>query len=431
MAFESERRKAKLSDVASFQEGYVNPPQSKNEYFDGDIKWLRAVDLNNARVHSTSRTLTLEGFRSAGKSAVLFSPGTLAISKSGTIGRLGILEDYMCGNRAVINIRPTEVVDTRFIFYSLMMARDRIQTLAEGSVQKNLYVSAIGSLDIELPDLREQRAIAETIGTLDDRIDLLSQTNATLETTAQALFKSWFVDFDPVRAKAEGRESEGMDPDTAALFPSAFEDSELGLIPKGWRVGRLGELCQNIRAQAKPETLDASTPYIGLEHMPRGSIALTNAGTVDGLASGKFWYATNDVLFGKLRPYFHKVGIASHTGVCSTDILVIRAGDQAWFGYTAMHLSSEAIIAYATRLSNGAKMPRSSWKDIAGFKVVIPTEQVAEAFNGMIRSFIGRIHTNIEVGRSLAGLRDSLLPRLISGRLRLPEAEEAGEDALA
>ena len=326
------------------------------------------------------------------------------------------------------------MINPRFLHFALQSAVVQNQIAwseGTGSTVSNLRIPVLKALAIPTPSRAAQDLIASTLGALDDRIDLLRQTNATLEAIAQALFKSWFVDFDPVRAKAEGREPEGMDAATAALFPSEFEASELGLIPRGWRAGNLRELCQNIRQQAKPASLDPTTPYIGLEHMPRGSIALTEAGSASGLASGKFWYAKYDVLFGKLRPYFHKVGVASHTGVCSTDILVVRASEPDWFGFTAMQLSSDEIIAYATRLSNGAKMPRSSWSDIAAYKVVIPPEPVARSFDGLVRAIIERIHANIDRATNLVCLRDTLLPRLISGKLRLPEAEKSVEEAVA
>jgi len=159
--------------------------------------------------------------------------------------------------------------------------------------------------------------------------------------------------------------------------------------------------------------------------MPRKSIALTDRGIAEGLASGKFWYRTNDILFGKLRPYFHKVGIAEGDGVCSTDILVVRPISPRWFGYTAMQFSSDVVVSYATQLSNGAKMPRTNWSDLAKYRVAMPPENVAEGFDNIIRPMIARIHANIGAARNLADLRDTLLPRLISGRLRLPEPASA------
>ena len=160
----SKRREVVLGEIAEFQEGYVNPPQSKSQYFDGPIKWLRAVDLNNSFVFETSRTLTENGYRSAGKSAYLFPPDTLAISKSGTIGRLGIVKDWMCGNRAVINIRPrNDLADTRYVFYALLSDPLQIDVLAEGSVQRNLYISQLSTFKMPLPKLAEQRRIRSIV----------------------------------------------------------------------------------------------------------------------------------------------------------------------------------------------------------------------------------------------------------------------------
>ena len=168
-----------LNQLCSFQEGYVNPSQTEPEYFDGDIKWLRAVDINESFIINTSRTLTNTGFRSAGKSAVLFQPNTIAISKSGTIGRLGIIADYMCGNRAVINIQPNEPKYLPFIYAFLKSKQHEFPDLAVGSVQKNLYVSVLESLAVGLPistDLNEFCSVGN---------DLL----ALMETTCQETLK--------------------------------------------------------------------------------------------------------------------------------------------------------------------------------------------------------------------------------------------------
>lgn len=426
------RRTVRLSDYASFQEGYVNPSQAVPSYFGDEVKWLRATDLNNGFVFETGRRLSKEGFESAGKSATLFAPGTLAISKSGTIGRIGILQDYMCGNRAVINIKPSPDCDTRFIFYTLLLKRSEIEILAEGSVQKNLYVSTLGNLKIEVPSLLEQQAISSVLGGLDDRIALLRETNATLEAIAQALFKSWFVDFDPVRAKMEGRAPEGMDEATAALFPDSFEESELGLVPRGWSAGKLGEIAGTSRNQLQPSDLHAGLNYVGLEHMPRKSLSLMDWGTADGLDSAKSVFRAGDILFGKLRPYFHKVVVAPFNGVCSTDILVCQAMQPSYHGFVTMQLFSVALIDYANRLSNGAKMPRVGWKDLAAYPLVIPPESIALEFTKVVELLLASMKDNVHEAQTLATLRDTLLPRLISGQLRLPEAQlAAAEEAVA
>lgn len=141
----------KLSEYCNFQKGYVNPALTHNEYFDGDVKWLRAVDINELFILNTSRTLTKCGFESAGKSAFLFKSGSIAISKSGTVGRLGIISDFMCGNRAVIGIELKEHQNLSYIHQYLKSRQTEFPDMAVGSVQKNLYVSILENLDIIIP----------------------------------------------------------------------------------------------------------------------------------------------------------------------------------------------------------------------------------------------------------------------------------------
>lgn len=153
-----------LSNLCDFQEGYVNPPQTHPEYFDGEVKWLRAVDINESFIIETSRTLTKAGFESAKKSALLFEPSTIAISKSGTIGRLGIIADYMCGNRAVINIAPHDTNMLAFIYCFLKSKQREFPDMAVGSVQKNLYVSLLEPLSVSIPD-NESLTAFNAVGT--------------------------------------------------------------------------------------------------------------------------------------------------------------------------------------------------------------------------------------------------------------------------
>jgi type I restriction enzyme S subunit len=335
---------------------------------------------------------------------------------------------FWVNNHAHI-LRGNEETSTRFLEYA-MLAED-IGPYLTGAVMPKLTQANLSRIEVSCPPREMQEEIVGILGVLDDRIGLLHQTNATLEATARAYFKSWFIDFDPVRAKIEGREPEGMDAETAALFPAAFEKSALGPIPNAWMSGTVDEVCVNPRTQVKPDQIPLDTPYIGLEHMPRKSMALDTAGVTEGIESAKFRFERDDILFGKLRPYFHKVGLAAHAGVCSTDILVLRPKDPAWLGFVAMLASSEALVSHATRLSNGARMPRTSWRDLADFEVVLPGIEVAAAFNRVTRPMFERIYANIALSESLSRARDSLLPRLISGKLRLPDVTEQVDAALA
>lgn len=155
----------KLKTICNFQEGYVNPSQKINKYFDGPIKWCRANDVNYKNIYNTSRTLTNEGFNSAGKSALLFKPNSIVLTKSGTIGRCAIIKDYMCGNRAIINIelKTNNINDTKYLYYFLESKRSYLESIAVGSVQKNLYVSLLENVEIDWPDSKERDYIVDII----------------------------------------------------------------------------------------------------------------------------------------------------------------------------------------------------------------------------------------------------------------------------
>ncbi len=278
------------------------------------------------------------------------------------------------------------------------------------------------------PPLAEQRAIAHILGTLDDKIELNRRMSETLEQMARALFKSWFVDFEPVRAKMEGRWRRGESlPGLPAhlydLFPDRLVDSELGEIPEGWKVGTLGDVADHPRRSVRPDQIGSQTPYIALEHMPRRRIALWNWSMGDGLESNKFEFRKGEILFGKLRPYFHKVGVAPVDGVCSTDIVVVAPRFPHWFAFVLGLVSSNEFVEYTHAGSTGTKMPRTSWAEMARYPIVLPPQSVARALTERVQPAVNRIIAGIHESRTLAALRDTLLPKLISGELRVKDGE--------
>lgn len=310
-----------------------------------------------------------------------------------------------------------ERVDPRFFFYAL--SQFDFGEIAEGTALPYLAVGDLSRLNLYLPPLSNQRAIANILRSLDDKIELNRQMNETLEATARAIFKSWFVDFDPVRSKMEGREPVGMDAETAALFPSAFQDSPLGEIPEGWEVGTLGEIAQNVRLSAKVNEIDSEDVYIGLEHMPKRNIALTEWQAANGIGSNKSRFRKGEILFGKLRPYFHKVGVAPIDGICSTDILVIRPIKPKWFGVVLGIVSAEEFVSYTDSHSTGTRMPRTNWGDMSRYEFVRPQIEIAQKYSDLIQPLIGRMIENIHQSHTLANIRDVLLPKLLSGEIRV------------
>jgi type I restriction enzyme S subunit len=366
----------------------------------------------------------------------LANRGDLVFTCWGTIDQVGLIDDrsrfpeYVVSNKQMKLTPDPRKANSLFLYYlfSNPLMRDRILNQGIGSSVPGFNLGQLRSITLSLPPLSEQRAIAHILGTLDDKIDLNRRMNETLEAIARALFTSWFIDFDPVHAKAQGRDP-GLPQPLADLFPDSFEDSELGEIPKGWHVGTLGDVAEHPRRSVQPSEIDSSAPYIALEHMPRHCIALSEWSAADGLESNKFEFKQGEILFGKLRPYFHKVGVAPVNGVCSTDIVIVAPRESAWFGFVLGHLSSDAFVEHTTSGSTGTKMPRTSWGEMGRYPAVIPPKNVATAFTAQVRPAIDHINSSIHESRTLAALRDALLPKLISGELRVKDAERFIEAA--
>lgn len=323
-------------------------------------------------------------------------------------------------------LKPKVKLDMRWAYYQLLTAN--INGMDSGSAIPSTSRDEFYKLPVAVPPFDEQVQIADALMLLDDRISLLRQTNATLESIAQALFKSWFIAFDPVRAKAEGREPEGMDAATAALFPAEFEESALGLIPKSWRVGSMYEVANVIYGapfSSKQFNTDANGhPLVRIRDLrdeapgvwtpevhPKGYL-LRPGDIVVGM-DGEF----RAYLWGGVPAWMNQrvccfQPVAPH---CAAFVRCAIAGPLA-------HIEATEVATTVIHLGKG---------DIDRFMVVVPPAAVASAFANVADPLYTRIVTNKAHARQLSELRDALLPRLISGKLRLAEAKEQVEDALA
>jgi type I restriction enzyme S subunit len=364
-------------------------PRYAEHLYGGSYPFIQTGDIkaSNGRVTSYRQTYSEAGLAQSR----LWPAGTLCITIAANIAETGILAFPACFPDSVVGfIADPSKCEVRFIEYMFRHLRRKIQHEATGSVQDNINLETLNSLEIPLPPLAEQRAIAGVLGALDDKIELNRRMNETLEALAQALFQNWFVNAAAIK------------------------------LPKGWREGKLCDVTENPRRGIQPDQIQSGTPYIGLEHMPRRCIALSDWGHADELESNKFEFHRGEILFGKLRPYFHKVGVAPVDGVCSTDILVVSPKEREWFGFVLGHVSSVGLVNHTNAASTGTKMPRANWNDIARFEVALPPKSLAAEFTDLIRPMIDRIIANIHESRTLAELRDVLLPKLLSGELRPP-----------
>ncbi len=255
-------------------------------------------------------------------------------------------------------------------------------------------------MSVSVPPLPIQRRIAGILSAYDELIENSQRRIKILEAMARALYREWFVHF-----RFPGH-------DTVPRVPSP-----LGEIPQGWEVKKLGEIAEEMRRNVGKGKLDEPQPYVGLEHIPRRSLALDAWKTTTDLGSNKLEFKKGEVLFGKIRPYFHKVSVAPFDGVCSADTIVIRARRHEYYPFVVACVSSDEFVAHATATSNGSKMPRANWSVLEDRAVVIPKGKVAVQFSLLIADIIAQQQALVFQIQNLRRTRDLLLPRLLSGQI--------------
>ncbi len=327
-------------------------------------------------------------------------------------------------NQHIFRVLPHKRIDRRFFRFLMLYLQPNFQEIARNKQTTGLGHVTKGDLAmmmVQLPARPEQERIADALQAIQDKLDLSKRMAATLEETARALFKSWFVDFDPVHAKAEGRGT-GLPADIAAMFPDGLDDEGL---PKGWNWKRADCLARSVRSVADPKSMSPQTPYIGLEHLPRKSLGIGSHGFASEVESGKLHFKSGDLLFGKLRPYFHKVSIMPFDGIASSDIFVFRAKAEKYQALMYFGFSEASFVGSASGASTGTRMPRADWSHMAGHQFATDDGQVLEIFNDIALRHVSQINKRLEESRNLELLRDTLLPKLLSGELRVPESETA------
>jgi type I restriction enzyme, S subunit len=333
--------------------------------------------------------------------------GDVLFSKDGTIGKVQIFKDdkdlVLLSSIAILKANHNKILP-EFLKFSLsnpLTLNSIKDNFKSGSALPRVTLKDLKRVPIKYPHLEDQKRIASILSSLDDKIELNRQTNQTLEAIAQAIFKEWFVDFN---------------------FPGTtgeMQDNELGEIPKGWRVGKLGDVCANFRKGILPKELKQPAPYLGLEHIQRKNLSIPEWGISSEVDSQKFTFSKGDILFGKLRPYFHKVGIAPIDGICSTDILVIRPLEKQFYSFVLNHLYDEKLISHVSAIADGTRMPRVDWKSIANYPIVIPENLTVKEFNDTVFQFYELMLLYIEQNQTLTQLRDNLLPKLMKGELQI------------
>jgi type I restriction enzyme S subunit len=357
--------------------------------------------------------------------------GDLLYSREGTY--FGIAAEVPRGNRVCLGqrmvlLRPnSNKVDFRFLRYwlSAPVMTSYVHGFRDGTVAERLNLPTIRALPVLLPSLTEQHAIAHILGTLDDKIELNRRMNETLEAMARAIFKSWFVDFDPVRAKAEDRDP-ALPKHIADLFPDSLEDSELGEIPAGWEVGTIGGFASLSRNGINPGDFpDETFEHFSIPAFDEGQTPKCELG--DTIKSNKYLIPPDAVLLSKLNPRIPRLWLPvirdNPRAVCSTEFLVVSPRVEASREYIYGFLSSEAFTDVFETLVTGTSGSHQRVKPegLLSMNVVIPSKSVIQHFSEVVQPLLARADRAREQSETLAAVRDTLLPKLISGALRVKD----------
>lgn len=374
-------------------------------------------------------------------------PGDIVFTQRGTLGQVSLVPQqpfplYVVSQSQMKLTVDVTKADPRFVYYACtssdFVAQVHNNAVAAGVPHINLGI--LRSLEIPLPPRWQQSEVANVLSLVDDRIDLLRQTNTTLESFAQALFKSWFIDFDPVRAKAEGREPEGMDAATAALFPGEFEESMLGVVPRGWQPSAIRDVVEGVYdgPHATPPEASAGPVFLGIKNLTGSSLDLSEIRHVDE-RDWERWTrrvtpAANDIVFSYEAALGLFALVPPHLRCClGRRLALVRANARDgtphfWF-HQFVAAPFQQLLAKHT--VHGATVNRIALKEFPSYKVLNPPVFVRTAFEQAAAPLWARIHSNGQLVQVLSSLRDALLPRLISGKLRLPEVQEQFEEAAA
>ena len=404
----------------------------------------RGIDITKAEQRSGRVPVISSGGVSSYHDTPAASGPGVVLGRKGVVGSVYFVASDYWPHDTTLWVKDFHGNDRRFVYYFFKWMAPRIATMNVGSANPTLNRNHVHPIKIRWPPIFEQRAITRILGALDDKIELLRRMNETLEAMARALFKSWFVDFDPVRAKTEGHKPSGMDNTTSAFFPDSFEDSELGKIPKGWRVAKLGKVLTTIETGGRPKggvrDITKGVPSVGAESIvgigyfdygktkfvPRDFFAAMTKGHItdgdvllykDGGRPGEF--EPHVTLVGDGFP-FDEFCINEHVYRLRTEPTLPQSFLYWW-------LSSDAVMEEMRNRGTGVAVPGLNSTAVRELPILLPPETVLKSYTNRASQIVRHILTNCNQSRTLTAIRDALLPKLISGELHLsgfkPERE--------
>lgn len=397
-----EWKEVRLGDICTRVCSGGTPKSTNLSYYGGEIPWLNTKEIDFNRIYSTEKTITDSGLNNS--SAKWIVPNTITVAMYGaTAGKSCIVKVPMTTNQACCNLTINdEVADYEFVYYSLKNDYTTLASLANGGAQQNLNAQIIKDYVLKMPSLADQRRIASILSSLDRKIELNNKINADLEEMAQAIFKNWFVDFEPFK---DGK----------------FVDSELGMIPEGWKVGTLGDITNNKSTKVK-ERNDVKV----LSPVTSGELVLSEEYFTKQVFSssiakykivnkGDFAYNPARVNIGSIgRNEFDFDG-------CVSPVYVVFSVLDGYENYFDLFRKTDFFKDSVASLAIGGVRQSLSYDDLSLIETIIPSKNIVEKFNNLYNQMKKTIKANKLENSRFSLLRDTLLPRLMSGELEVPE----------
>ncbi|MGS2718470.1 restriction endonuclease subunit S [Eionea flava] len=444
----SEFKEVTIGDVCSVGDG----AHSKVKRTDSGIPYLTSKNIGQGSLKLDKLDFISEEsfeklFSKDSKATRRPQPGDVLFGIIGTFGNAYLYkeQDHFGFSSSIGVLRPDpEKLDSEYLYYVVSSKQFKANHANHnaGSVQGYTNIPTVKGLPIPLPPLEEQKRISKILKSLDDKIQLNRQTNQTLEAIAQAIFKSWFVDFEPTRAKIAAKEN-GQDPElaamaaiagkgvdelnslsdkqleklksTAALFPDNLVESELGEIPEGWEVSTLDSIAAFTNGSVNVTELSLKN-YVSTENMLSGKKGISVAASLPTTKTVPY-FSKGHILVSNIRPYFKKIWLARFSGGRSNDVLGFKAIDDDSIEFLYNLLYQDGFFKFMMKTSKGAKMPRGDKKSIAGWAIVKPTLAARKAFGKTVSSYYKIIDSKSIESKLLEQIRDALLPKLLSGEL--------------
>ena len=411
----SEWKEYKIENICIKVTSGGTPNTRKDEYYGGDIPWVRTQEVNFNRIYDTDVKITEAGLKNS--SAKWIPENSVIIAMYGaTAGKVAINKIPVTTNQACCNlVIDTLKADYRFVYYNILSRFSSIANMAVGGAQQNLNAGMIKDLIIKIPDLNEQVAISEILSSLDDKIELNNKINQELESLAQLLFKRWFVDFEFPNENGEPYKSLGGE----------MVDSELGEIPKGWRVYSLDELLETV-SKTYPLKKVSEVVFLNTGDIQDGKFLHKNFSNPENLpGQAKKSISQYDILYSEIRPAnkrFAYVYFDSSQYVVSTKLMVLRSKVEMNSLFQYFYLTQQESIKYLQHLaeSRSGTFPQITFSEVSTIKIALPDFDLVNTFVEIaLKPYYDNQFQIKEENESLIELRDTLLPKLISGELQI------------